>query len=312
MELYPIFDENTKVSNNIWYSLVAKGEKPFMRVGHTAIHMNKKRSLASPEDERHSSNDKASRGQIYFIGGANPSNCFNEVYVLDLNKFSWDRLDEFENFKEGRYEHSCFINTKNDLVYLFGGTSQTNKFNDIIYFDFLNNKCEKAHINQSSISNIPTPRTLHVGCHYQDQLVVFGGGDVGASAVIDSSIYIFNPIHNKWIKLNIANSIENTPKIRHGHVMVNYNQEAIYMHGGMNENTTYDDFWMLNLKTMSWTELTKTSNFRPSARAAHGGVCINQSFYIFGGMSEHRTALDELWKYDICIYIFFNLYLYLL
>ena len=64
--------------------------------------------------------------------------------------------------------------------------------------------------------------------------------------------------------------------------MINSNDQFIYLHGGMNSEEIYQDFWILNLNTLSWLELDFKNKDEPypCARAAHGGISINQNIII--------------------------------
>ena len=284
MELYPIYDENSPVSPNIWYSLSGVGETPMMRVGHTLVHI---RNNDSPDTEE----NKYSKGKLYFVGGANPSNCFNDIYFFDLDKLSWDKHEDLENFESGRYEHACVLNEKSECI-VFGGASEKESFNDVLKFNFENKTCEKFESTPSQ----PSARTIHVGASYKNQMLIFGGGQNGKTPVDDQKVYIFNATNKKWISLSIQGSM---PSTRHGHVMMNFNDELVFMHGGMRDENILEDLWSLNLKTMSWSELNQNDGVRPCSRAAHGGICINKNLYIFGGINSGGSALDDLWKYDI-------------
>lgn len=285
MELYPIYDENSPVSSNIWYSLSGVGECPIMRVGHTVVHL--KETCSNDES-------KYNKGKLYFIGGANPSNCFNDVYFFDLDKMSWDKHEDMENFESGRYEHACFLNEKNECV-VFGGASEKDSFNDVLKFNFEHKTCEKVEC--ASSKNQPSPRTIHVSTSYKNQILIFGGGQNGKTPVDDQKVYIFNCTNKKWLALTVSG---NVPTSRHGHIMINYNEELIFLHGGMQNEHLFDDLYTLNLKTMNWSEITSNvETVRPCSRAAHGGVNINNNLFIFGGINAEGNALDDLWKYDI-------------
>lgn len=174
MELFPIYDENSKISKNIWYSISGIGESPFMRVGHTIVHSKKENS----------------KGNFYIIGGANPSGSFNDVYVLNMDTLSWDKFEEdLENFEKGRYEHACLFDENNKQIYIFGGSNEEGSLDSFLKFDIDQKKCSKI-LNQSS--NSPTGRTIHVGVSFKNQLVVFGGGSEGKSSVEDQKVYIYN------------------------------------------------------------------------------------------------------------------------
>lgn len=287
MELFPIYDETTKISKNLWYSVSGVGESPLMRVGHTIVHKK---------------NDSDSKGKFYIIGGANPSNSFNDVYTLDMNTLSWDKFDEdMENFPKGRYEHSCLLD--NDSIYIFGGSNEDGCLNDILRIKTDENKIEKI---SNTSPNIPAPRTIHVGTTFKNQLIIFSGGDSGKNPIEDQKVYIYNPASNKWISLNIQGK---SPSNRQGHLMINHSDSYIYLHGGMSQDNIFDDLWVLDLKKMSWTQIDQAQNSSPSARAAHGGISVNNNLYIFGGIGQTGLALDDLWKYDISKNIFnlFNL-----
>lgn len=81
--------------------------------------------------------------------------------------------------------------------------------------------------------------------------------------------------------------------------MINKNEELIYLHGGMSSDTIYDDLWALDLKTIVWTKISfKHEDPKPCARAAHGGISVDKSFFVFGGIDSSNNALNDLWKYD--------------
>lgn len=139
MELFPIYDQNSTVTANIWYSVSGLGECPSMRVGHTIVHDN-----SNNTDDQEGSK----KGKLYVIGGANPSGSFNDVYVLDMNTLSWDKCDEMSctdaggPFEKGRYEHASFKMIQDDRlrVYIFGGSNEDGSLNDMLEFDFQEKK----------------------------------------------------------------------------------------------------------------------------------------------------------------------------
>jgi N-acetylneuraminic acid mutarotase len=280
MELYPVFEENASISENLWYSISGTGENPSMRVGHTIIHV---------KDE----NKKLDKGKFYLIGGANPSGSFNDVYFFDVGTLNWDKFDELENFRHGRYEHSCLYDNRENNIYIFGGSSEHCTYDDILKFDLVSKKCESVKIK----NNPPSARTIHTGVIFKNQLVIFGGGANNKTPVEDRNVNIYDPLANKWVSLNIQNNKLNT---RQGHIMINYNDKSIYLHGGMDENGMYDDLWNLDLKLFQWEKIDYVSDLKsPIARAAHGGINVKNSIYIFGGIDSNQVALDDLWRYDI-------------
>ena len=183
---------------------------------------------------------------------------------------------------------------KNASPFDFGSLT-VNILLDCQYMTNLNNfiiVCEKT-IPINSIG--PSARTFHCGVTFKEQLIVFAGGETGKNAVQDNNIYIFNPISKKWIVLSIQGP---APEPRHGHVMINFNDQFIYLHGGMSSAGIYADFWKLDLGKMAWINMELLGGQGPPGRAAHGGISIGKYLYLFGGLHENGTALDDLWKYD--------------
>lgn len=154
-------------------------------------------------------------------------------------------------------------------------------------------------------NSVPSARTCHVGATYKNQLVIYGGGESGKTAVNDTKLYIYNGKTRKWAAL----SLQGGPGCRHGHVMISDDAaDAIYLHGGMSEDKIFDDLWKIDMKKLCWSSLTSSTTYSgannsascsmPCARAAHGGVSIQASLFVFGGLAETGLALDDLWKYD--------------
>lgn len=165
--------------------------------------------------------------------------------------------------------------------------------------------CEPVKIGHGL--NEPMARTYHGGVNLKNQLLVYGGGEAGQAPVMDGKIYVFNAHLKKWIGLQLNTE---SPSLRHGHVMVNVNNQLIYMHGGMNSEGLLDDFWVLNVKEFTWSRVPVEGSVRPCARAAHGAVSVGKAVYIFGGMHGNGGALDDLWKYEtgLSLFLFLNIH----
>lgn len=125
MEFYPICDETLALSPNLWYSVSGTGESPFMRVGHTITQY------------KGSETDVNKRGCLVLVGGATPSECFKDVYVLDLHTLAWSKFEDGKALETGRYEHACFQD-KEDNVFVFGGADMERNYNDVVRIDVEN------------------------------------------------------------------------------------------------------------------------------------------------------------------------------
>lgn len=115
MELHPYMEKGICPNPDMWYVLSAVGECPSMRVGLTCSYI--------PGPSGHG-------GKVLVLGGANPSQTFGDLYVLDLDTLSWDIVDS-PGFKP-RYEHSAFVPASTpDKLHVFAGADQQGNMNDI-------------------------------------------------------------------------------------------------------------------------------------------------------------------------------------
>ena len=284
MEIFPIFDENTKINENIWYVISGTGESPLMRVGHTITHIKQKLD------------DKADKGDLYLIGGANPAGYFDDVFKFSLNNLIWTKITNATGLNSSRYEHACFVDSYSNpnTIYIFGGASQETNLNEVNGFDLKTEQWKE--IKQNKGTNKPCARTQHTSCVYKNQLVVFGGGKAGSLPVTDQQVHLYDPINNSWSTPNIKGQ---PPSNRHGHLMINFNDKYVYLHGGMNDQKFYDDLWILDFDAQKWSLVKQHITIHPCARAAHGGMNTENKLYIFGGLDEKANALGDFWSYDV-------------
>lgn len=280
MELHPILEAKCCPNPGLWYVLSAFGEHPSERVGHTCTYV--------PGTD-------GSDGKVYVIGGANPSGPFADVFVLDLETFSWDTLDA--PGLRPRYEHAAFVpKSKPHLIYVYGGADQSGNNNDMQMLDTTTKTWSPVTVTSG---NAPTPRTYHVADVYEDKFVVYSGGHAGSDPVGDRQVHCFDAGSHTWSTLNAKGS---PPKPRHGHLVLVADTKLI-IHGGMSGTTFYDDLHVLDLKQNTWSQV-KTKKGSPCARAAHGGCYSNGYVYVFGGMCKDG-ALDDLYQLHVGNWLLF-------
>lgn len=271
MEIHPILEGGVDPNPNLWYILSTVGECPTMRIGHTCTHVPKAQS----------------NGKLYFIGGANPSGTFAEVYVLDLDTHIWDTIDC--TGLKARYEHSAFLpSCQPGKIYIFGGADQYGNMNDIQVFDTGSNTWGSV----ACTGNPPTPRIFHNGPCIGNQLIVYSGGDKGTDPVGDRQVYSFDALTNTWTTVRMSGT---PPKPRLGHLMVAVG-DKVFIHGGMSGTTFYSDLHILDLEKSTWTAV-KQKKDQPPPRTGHSGFVSGSDIYIFGGMNRDG-ALDDFYKLD--------------
>jgi Rab9 effector protein with kelch motifs len=272
MEIHPLLEAGIVPNNSIWYVLAAAGNAPMMRVGHACVIVG---STAE------------TNGQLYVIGGANPSGAFSDVYVLDLDTFTWIKRDG-TGFA-GRYEHSAFVVTDEPTrIYVFGGADGDGNRNDVQAY----NTIENSWCAVKTSGDSPQPRTFHNGICVGNRFIVYGGGDRGSEPVLDKKVYAFDTRKHRWSVLEVHGD---APKPRHGHAMA-------AVDSGMSGSNFFDDLHVLDLSRSSWFNV-KVKSTKPPARAAHGSFVSGSDLYIFGGMNQNG-ALDDMFKLDTSLFYF--------
>lgn len=293
MELIPICEKDLQLAPTVWYALSPTGSIPSMRVGHTAVFVKDTAAAAAAEDE----GEQDGRGSVYLIGGANPRECFDQIHRLDLSTHQWSLLAGASIGSEGRYEHACFkVSGSSSKVHVFGGANLQTNLNDVLCLDL---GCNEMAAVKNEGKAAPKERTIHTGVVFKNRLVVFGGGSEGCRALDDTQVHLFDVASSKWLSLPLTSKPEERPGARQGHVMVSVDageQQSIYLHGGMDGPTFYDDLWLLDLVKFCWSKQPASSSVLPSARAAHAGVSSASNIFLFGGLTSSAQASDELWK----------------
>lgn len=72
-------------------------------------------------------------------------------------------------------------------------------------------------------------------------------------------------------------------------------KEKLYIFGGWNGYSAFDDVHVLDLKSMMWSEITKIE-FKPVARNNHRTAVFGHKIYLYGGHDGNKW-FDYLYKY---------------
>jgi len=281
-----------------WFEIASKSRSPDLRVGH-------------------SSTFHSSSSNIYLIGGANPSECFADVYSLSLpskdsETFSWTKLIG-EDAALRRYEHSAVLSSENhDEIVFFGGANTENNFNDV---HVLNISTKTIENRTPKDNKLVSPRTHHSSCCIQNGLYIFSGGHQGVKAVDDAELYRFDLGNSLFVfesNFKTTNLLASRswscvpahgspPEQRHGHCLLSLGNRRLYLHGGMDGRTFFSSLYSIDVteNPPRWTEHPSSSS-QPMARAAHGGVSIENTstLVIFGGLSRNGQALNDTWSWS--------------
>ncbi|XP_063687030.1 rab9 effector protein with kelch motifs-like [Bolinopsis microptera] len=266
MELFPILERRNKLNDNLWYVLSP--------TNNMQVQGGVGSKLCSRDTD------------IYITCGAQPDRSFGSVYHLSLDTFGLAKLQgEFG----GRYEHVAVVHDNEVLV--FGGADTSGNRNDL----------QKLNLVDGSVTDVPavdapSPRTIHNMGVSEGRVLVWGGGDTGATPVQDSAIHSLNLGSREWSKYESTGEV---PGPRHGHVICCV-KDRLYLHGGMEGENILGDLYSSDISKLKsqcvWMKHA-SSDRQPVARAAHSSTVHEKLFFIFGGFTGQH-ALDDLWRYD--------------
>jgi len=235
--------------------------------------------------------DENVNGKVVFIGGANPSESFSDIHVLDLETLSWN-VTSPPGFT-ARYEHASFIPASQpDHVYVIVGATQEGNVVDVQKYGVLADNWDKVKTTGPAIS----PRTHHSSVSIGDCIYFYSGGKSGPDPVQDRQVHCFNAATDTWSALSVTGE---GPAPRHGHTLCAIGDKLVCF-GGMAGPKLYNDIYILDLEKASW-QCPKIKKATPSPRAAHSAVVYGKVMYVFGGLTKEGVASDELWKFDISI-----------
>eukprot|EP00286_Rhodomonas_abbreviata_P027873 CAMPEP_0181303152 /NCGR_PEP_ID=MMETSP1101-20121128/8394_1 /TAXON_ID=46948 /ORGANISM="Rhodomonas abbreviata, Strain Caron Lab Isolate" /LENGTH=1307 /DNA_ID=CAMNT_0023408683 /DNA_START=219 /DNA_END=4139 /DNA_ORIENTATION=+ len=140
----------------------------------------------------------------------------------------------------------------------------------------------------------PAGRHAHGFAAIDGKLYVHGGFD--GSAILDNLLE-YDVATATWTNLSTPSSgTPPTARLHHGFAAMD---GMLYVHSGA-DSGYLDDLHVYNITNATWTELsTPTSGTPPSGRREHGFAAIDGKLYVYAGLNNSGSYLDDLHAYDI-------------
>uniref|UniRef100_A0A9I9CIL9 Acyl-CoA-binding domain-containing protein 4 n=1 Tax=Cucumis melo TaxID=3656 RepID=A0A9I9CIL9_CUCME len=252
----------------IWTNMVTTGQGPGPRDSHGALIVG---------------------NQMIVFGGTNGSKKVNDLHILDLSTKEWVQPECKGNPPSPRESHTATL-VGDDKLVIFGGSGEgeSNYLNDLHILDLK----FMVWMNIEVRGDIPVPRDSHSATAVGHKLFVYGGdcGDRYQGGVDMLDVHSLT-----WSKLSVQGS---SPGVRAGHAAVNIATKAshyavVYILGGVGDRQYYNDAWVLDLCTCSWTQLD-TCGQQPQGRFSHTAVVADSDIAIYGGCGEDERPLNDL------------------
>ncbi|XP_024039010.1 acyl-CoA-binding domain-containing protein 5 isoform X1 [Citrus sinensis] len=247
----------------VWSTLATTGQGPGPRDSHSAILWGHK---------------------MIVFGGTNGYKKVNDLHVLDLESKEWMRPECRGAPPSPRESHTATL-VGDDKMVIFGGSGEgeANYLNDLHVLDLKTMRWASPAVK----GDIPVPRDSHSSNVIANRLFVYGG-DCGDRYHGDIDMLDMNSL--TWSRqLAIIGS---SPGVRAGHAAINIGTK-VYIIGGVGDKHYYNDIWILNVSTCSWSQLD-TCGQQPQGRFSHAAVVTGSDIVIYGGCGEDERPLNEL------------------
>lgn len=150
----------------------------------------------------------------------------------------------------------------------------------------------------------PTGRYGHTLNILGSKIYIFGG-QVEGFFFNDLVAFDLNSLQSsasRWEVL-LQNSKDQTsphgrsPPPRTNHSIVTW-QDKLYLFGGTDGVTWFNDVWTYEPRSNSWTELD-CIGYIPVAREGHSAALVNDTMYVFGGRTQEGVDLGDLAAFRI-------------
>uniref|UniRef100_A0A803N7P4 Acyl-CoA-binding domain-containing protein n=1 Tax=Chenopodium quinoa TaxID=63459 RepID=A0A803N7P4_CHEQI len=102
----------------------------------------------------------------------------NDIYILDLDTMTWNKVEATQNPPSPRYDHAATVHAERYLL-VFGGSSHSTCFNDLYVLDLETMEWSQPETRGDYVS----PRAGHSGITVHGNWYIVGGGDNKSGAL---------------------------------------------------------------------------------------------------------------------------------
>ncbi|CRG85770.1 Tip elongation aberrant protein 1 [Talaromyces islandicus] len=244
-------------------------------------------------------------GDIYMMGGlVEGATVKGDLWMVEssggnLSCFPISTVSEGPGPRVG---HSSLL--VGNAFIVFGGDTKVNE-NDVLDDTlYLLNTSSRQWSRAIPPGARPSGRYGHTLNILGSKLYVFGG-QVEGFFFNDLVAFDLNALQsptNKWEFL-IRNTHEGgppagqIPPARTNHTIITYN-DSLYLFGGTNGVTWFNDVWSYDPRTNQWTEL-ECNGFIPEPREGHAATLVGDTMYVFGGRNDEGLDLGDISAFRI-------------
>ncbi|OGL46301.1 MAG: hypothetical protein A2161_00040 [Candidatus Schekmanbacteria bacterium RBG_13_48_7] len=232
---------------------------------------------------------------FYIFGGTDGVSLFNSLYYMDLRVPEWFFITPSGiDIPSSRYGHTMVrgIVDSEEVLLVFGGDDGLLQ-KDLWYYIVASNQWKQM---AGATGDIPPEMKGHsANITIAGNMVVFGGE---LKASFSDELYIYSPLLNTWTLLTPITS-HPFARSEHSAIIISENTSPeLFIFGGTDGISIFDDVWSYNFGLNSWTKLDPTGDV-PAGRFSHTAVYISSihSMLVFGGNSG--TVFNDAYLLDL-------------
>ncbi|OQO03087.1 hypothetical protein B0A48_11342 [Cryoendolithus antarcticus] len=187
---------------------------------------------------------------------------------------------------------------------VFGGDTKMDEGDALDDTLYLLNTSTKQWSRALPAGQRPPGRYGHTLNILGSKIYIFGGQVEGYffNDLVAFDLNALQQASNRW-EILVQNTIDGgpphgqIPPARTNHTMITWG-DRLYLFGGTDGVTWFNDVWSYYPHTNSWTQL-ECIGYIPSPREGHAAALVGDVMYIFGGRTEEGTDLGDLAAFRI-------------
>ena len=227
------------------------------------------------------------KGFYYIVGGQDQTlTTLNTIKVFDISQQRIGEKIEMEPDKFPPLESHTVNNYNDQSLIIYGGMSGKDYNKHVFSFDVETKEMKNLTENLED-DKMPPPRQDHAAVIYNGCLYVYGG--IGPDSKIYDDMWKFNLTDNTWEEIKTQNQIDKENRKKQKEMeKENKRQNGEKVEEDDETNDDEDEEGLDEDK----------KDIRPEGRSGHSMVCINDTFYIFGGKTGLIKESNEVWKFN--------------
>jgi len=266
-----------------WSRLSVSGNPPAARFDHSAVY------------------DSRNQRMIVLFGNAG-SNYFHDVWALNLRlgEESWEMLNTAGMPTADRCAQFAIYSSLRNSVIVFGGAGYYVRYNDVWELKLDSMVWEEIVVS----GDRPAIRSFPGGLFDKDnnRMIIFGGN--ADDFYNDVWSLDLTPGNEQWTELHPSGS---APEIRSGFAYgSDPKRNRFYVFAGWNypPYQYFNDLYVLDLSTLTWTRLYPSGDLPWARRGAVGNYdYFNDNFLVFGGGISSTDNSETFFIHIDTIYI---------